>query len=356
MKYWIVIHDFKSYHDEHDDLIGLPGKRDRKTGEHLKGENDEPLPYYDYYENLQIGDKFAYYCQAPKKVVIGLFSVIDGPAIFTTDWDNLYQFKIEPIYPVNEENYVSYYELVNTLEFFKDKQNNIMDGKSAGAKLKGALKEIEESDFAKIEELYTRTGKKEETPLEPSQEEISLHNKMIFTTHSQSSQFQTKSYIGIQERNRVIVFPENEFETDEMEKLPSWLEDVSLQVGTYKRIIYIDNIWFIEESKGFYIPFAVFEHEKDANLRSVMDRFVALNNTLNSNTRFQDIDPLYFIIAKDLTQVESYKNRITEHGEWQDFEEKHQFFIYSIDQIEKRAGDYVSALTNHLIKLFASGY
>lgn len=67
---------------------------------------------------------------------------------------------------------------------------------------------------------------------------------------------------------------------------------------------YIYNLWFFQESPGFFIPFAAFEHKKDGNLRGVMDPFTALNNTLRSNIHFDGINPIYFLVAKDKNQIE----------------------------------------------------
>ncbi len=140
---------------------------------------------------------------------------------------------------------------------------------------------------------------------------------MIKTTHIRTNQFQCYSFIGQQERNRVTdnLTEDNEV-LMEFNELPSWMSDIGIQLETYSRLLYIDNLWFFQESPGFYIPIAAFEHEKDGNLRGVMDRFVALDNTLKSNIHLKDIKPLYFLVAKDDNQAESYKRKITEHGEW----------------------------------------
>lgn len=337
MKYWIIIHHFSSYL-EHNDLIGIPAKIDNET--------KELVPRYSATDEVQIGDQIAYYCPAPKKVIIGLFEIIDGPGNFADNWDNSIHFKIKPKYPVDlDTNSVPYHDLVNNLNYFKDTEGNVLSGPSASLKLKGTIKSIDKEDFDKILELYTKT---EIIP----QPEDSLHITMIKTSHLQASQFQCYSFIGSQERNRVYSSVSDDEETYVsgaiMEDLPSWLSEIGSQLGTQQRIRYIDNLWFFEESPGFYIPFAAIEHEKDANLRGVMDRFTGLNNTLNSNKHLKDIDPLYFIVAGNSTQVESYERKINEHGEWRLFKRDHKFFIWSKPEIETRTPKYVQILTEHL--------
>lgn len=337
MKNWIIIHHFSSYL-EHNDLIGIPARLDKET--------NKLLPKYSAAEEIQNGDQFAYYCPAPKKVVIGLFEIIDGPGVFADDWNDSIHFRMKPIFPVDlDTNSVPYHDLVNNLNYFKDTEGNVLRGPSASLKLKGTIKSIDNEDFNKILELYKKT---EIIP----QPEDSLHINMIKISHLQANQFQCYSFVGSQERNRVY----NSVSDDEeiyvsgatMEDLPSWLSDIGNQLGTQQRIRYIDNLWFFEESPGFYIPFAAIEHEKDANLRGVMDRFTGLNNTLNSNKHLKEIDPIYFLIAKDSNQAESYERKINEHGEWRLFKRDHKFFIFAKPEIENRTPKYVQILTEHL--------
>ncbi|MHA1376197.1 MAG: hypothetical protein ACTSR7_18115 [Promethearchaeota archaeon] len=54
MKYWILIHKFSSY-IEHNDLIGLPTRRERGTRELLRNNQGELIPLYDYYDDLTPG-------------------------------------------------------------------------------------------------------------------------------------------------------------------------------------------------------------------------------------------------------------------------------------------------------------
>ncbi len=355
MKYWILNHKFSSY-IEHNDLIGLPARRERGTRELLKNSQGEFIPLYDYYDDLKIGDKIIYYCPAPKQVVIGIFEIIEGPdkkTVYTTDWDESILFRIKTVYPIVEENSVPYNLLVQNLDFFKGENGNPLEGRSASLKLWGTLKEIDEKDFNRVVELYN----KKVTPIEEEikKDRDNLHIKMIKTTHIQANQFQCYSFIGQQERNRVndnlTEFHEALMEFNE---LPSWIYDIGIQLGTYSRLLHIDNLWFFQESPGFYIPFAAFEHEKDGNLRGVMDRFVALDNTLKSNIHLKDIKPLYFLIAKDYNQAESYRRKITDHGEWSKFKNVNDFFICSRERIETNRPKYVQTLTQHLIKIHAT--
>ncbi len=348
--YWILNHKFSSYL-ENNDVITLPGRKERITKELLRDSSGKIIPKYDYYKNLKIGDRIAYYCTAPKQAVIGLFEITDGPdyeATFAQEWSNTIQFKIRPINPIVEENRVSFNDLVRNLSFFKDKEGEVLEGRSASMKLWGTLKEIDKKDFNRIVELYTQTlGREIPTPTRDN-----LHIEMIKTTHLQANQFQCFSFIGTQERNRVYgLIPEDEIEgIADFNELPAWISDIGNQLGTLSRLIYIDNLWFFQESPGFFIPFAAFEHEKDGNLRGVMDRFSALNNTLGSNSHFEDINPLYFLVAKDSSQAESYRRKISEHGEWNVFKNKSQFFICSIEKVRTNNPKYVQTLTQYLIK------
>ena len=95
------------------------------------------------------------------------------------------------------------------------------------------------------------------------------------------------------------------------------------------------------------------EHEKDGNLRGVMDRFVALDKTLKSNIHLKNIEPLFFLVAKDKNQAESYKRKISEHGEWNKFKSNSDFYICSLERIETNHPKYVQTLTQHLIKIHA---
>lgn len=355
MKYWILNHKFSSY-EEHRDLIGLPVRKDKKTGELVKNPDGTPRPYYTFYNEINIGDKLIYYCPAPKKAMIGVFEIIAGPQRFSDDWSTPIQYRIKPIFPVKEENYISYYTLVDNLDFFLDEDGNRMAPRSAAYKLLGTIKELNLSDFNRVVAMIKDNGSiGPPTPpiTEPTPPEISLHIQMIKTTHLQADQFQCESYIGYSERRRVInsISTENEEMKIVMTELPSWMVDISTALRTNKRINNIDNLWFFEESKGFFIPFAIFEHEKDGNLRTVMDHFSALNNTLINNKRFKNINPLYFIIGKDDKQIESYKKRISEHGEWRQFKQIPEFFIFSIKELEERKPEFVSTLTNHLVVL-----
>ena len=117
MNYWIVIHRFSNY-IAHKDLIGLPVKKDRETGELLRTPEGNLIPKNSTIEQVQVGDYLAYYCPAPKQVIIGLFKIVEGPknpGYFTSDWDTNIHFRIDPLYPVEEENSISYYDLVEKL-------------------------------------------------------------------------------------------------------------------------------------------------------------------------------------------------------------------------------------------------
>jgi len=333
MKYWIVVHYYSSY-EEHNDLIGLPAKLD-KDGKPIKRSDGSIKPYYNYFDEIKTGDRFAYYCPAPNKFILGLYEIVDGPKEYTNDWDTSIQYKIKPVLPIKKENFISYYTLVDELQFFKDENGNKLEKRAAAYKLKGTIKEISQIDFKKLVKLYSQEEIYEEDT--KGVVEISEHISMIGKSHYHAEQFLCESYIGRQERNRVLeqILSKNEDISDSMDQLPPWLANISVAIGTNQRISYIDNIWFIEESKGFFIPFAIIEHEKDGNIRGVMDRFTAMDITLKNNKRFSNIKPLYIIIARDKSQVESYNNKINEHGEWLQFYKEHKFHIYSIDDFEK---------------------
>ena len=354
MKYWILNHKFSSY-IEHNDLIGLPARRERGTREIIRNNQGEFIPLYDYYNDLKVGDKIIYYCPAPKQVVIGIFEILKGPdkkTVYATDWDESILYKIKPVYPIVEENSVPYNILVQNLDFFKDENGSTLEGRSASLRLWGTLKEIDEKDFNTVIELYTQKTVPIDTEIK---EKDNLHINMIKTTHIQANQFQCYSFIGQQERNRVTnALSEGTKVLMEFNELPSWISDIGIQLGTYSRLLHIDNMWFFQESPGFYTPFAAFEHEKDANLRGVMDRFVALNNTLRSNIHLKDIKPIYFLVAEDETQADTYKRRINEHGEWNKFKDTNELYICSLERIETNKPKYVQTLTQHLIKIHAT--
>jgi len=138
-----------------------------------------------------------------------------------------------------------------------------------------------------------------------------------------------------------------------MDDLPQWIKNIAIHCGTYDRLKYIDNIWFSLESVGFYVPFAAYEHEKDGNLRGVMDRFDALHKTLNTNDRFKNINPIYIIVARDEKQVNSYKRKITEggHGDWKAFSESHNFYIFSLKDVKEKRSNYLRTISKHLRKI-----
>ncbi len=352
MKYWLLNHKFSNYL-EHKDIFGIPVKKDKETGVVIKTPKGNFIPKFSFFNDIKIGDRVVYYCPAPKMVVLGLFKIVDGPGFYNPEWYDNIQYRIEPLYPIEEEKYVSYYDLVENLNFFKDSDGNQLSSRSAAMKLIGTIKEIEENDFNKIVELYTEREPDSGGETTPSGD--SLHITMIKLTHLIASQFQCNSFIGAQERNRVYNSVSEEEESlisiTPIEDLPSWISDIGKQMKTHKRLFYIDNLWFCEESPGFFIPFAAFEHEKDNNLRSVMDRFTALDKTLKSNFHLKEINPLYFLISKDTNQGNSYRNRISEHGEWREFKNKNKFFVFSMDEIKNRDHNFIQIITEHLITL-----
>ena len=79
-----------------------------------------------------------------------------------------------------------------------------------------------------------------------------------------------------------------------------------------------------------------------------MNRFSALDETLQANTRFKNINPLYFIIANDANQVESYKNSIKRNGKWDDFQDSHNLHILPIEYLENKENKFLKLLTGHL--------
>jgi len=343
MKYWIINHRYSSY-EEHKDLIGLPAKFNN---------NGELVPKYRVINEIEQGDKFVYYCPSPKSAVIGVFEIIEGPDNYASDWKKSIQFKIRPIYPIKEENQISYYDLIELLKFFKDDQGNQLSKHSAALKLKGTIKPLEKSDFEKVVEILLAIEDESGTISSLTLSEISLHINMIKKSHISAFQFNCESYIAPAERNRLEESINQEDEDtipNLMDKLPNWLFDIGTQLGTVRRIMYIDNIWFLDESKGFLIPFALFEHEKDGNLRTVMDHFFALNYTLSDNKRFKSIKPLYFLIGKDEMQIENYKRQIESHGEWKNFMIEHNIFLFTYEKIN--SPEFNRILNSHIREIF----
>jgi len=347
MKHWIVIHRYSAY-KEHKDLIGLPIRIDKETGDPIKKEGKSE-PKYKATNLISKGDLFAYYCPAPIAGVIGLFKIEEGPGNYAEDWKESIHFKISPLenYSIIENNPIPFRDLVNNLDYFKNSGNV----KAQAAKMMGSIKELILEDFQKIEELYSKQTVKKKS-------EGSEHIKMITATHIQSGYHFFESFIGIPERKRVHALAEQSYSEEEeeehpikiMDDLPPWIENIAKHYGTYERLKNLDNIWFYQESPGFYVPFAAFEHEKDGNLRGVMDRFSALDETLNTNDRFKKIKPLYIIVAKDAKQVNSYNRKITEggHGRWKSFSESLGVKIFPIIEVKDRGRNYSSAISKHL--------
>jgi len=352
LKYWLIIHQHSNYL-LHNDLIGIPAKLDGDTGQVIRDEEGNLTPRYFFTNEIEIGDKVAYYCPTPKRYIIGLFKIIEGPGFFTSDWDKSIQFKIEPLYNVVDEIYISYYDLLERLEFFKDDIGQPVSSRAAAAKIYGTIKKISENDFRKVEEMYINKIQEVSSELrhsEGSPSEISFHNSMIRTTHLQAKTFLCSSFIGSQERNAVnnSLSEEDEQRVDFMAELPSWVEEIGKTIGTYGRLRYIDNLWFIQESKGYYIPFCAIEHEKDGNLEKVMNHFQSLDDTLKSNPRFESIEPLYIIVAKDDNQARSYKRRISDHGKWKNYSEIHRLAIFSIDEVKQKIDEYIELISEQL--------
>jgi hypothetical protein len=228
MNYWIVNHKYSNWIN-HKDLIGLPVKMDNEIGKPLKDSDGKLVPKNSTIEEVSIGDKLAYYYPAPKQVVIGLFKIIDGPrnpGYFTNDWEDNIHFKIEPIYSIEEEKGVSYYDLVENLNFFRDSDGEPVEGRAAAVRMIGTLKKIDEEDFEKIESLYNK-----EVIEIPQPSDDNLHLNMIKTTHLQASIFQCFSYVGSQERNRVnglVNDNDDEKQISILEELPSRIKDIGI--------------------------------------------------------------------------------------------------------------------------------
>jgi len=351
MNYWIINHKYDAYL-EHNDLIGLPSKKNKETGEPERDSEGNLIPKYSLTNNIRARDKVVYYCPNPLMEVIGLFEIEEGPDHFVDDWEESIQFKIKPINTIEEEKRIPYKDLVDNLKLFRDEDGNIFNPKACAARLIGTIRQIDKEDFDKIKELYLR-NEITTKPITTS----NLHINMIRMSHLLSTIHDCYSFIGVQERNRVINTISGEEEEvlglKIQETLPSWILEIGNVKGTVHRLKYIDNIWFYEESEGFLIPFAAFEHEKDNDLRGVMDRFSSLNETLQSNSRFRDIEPLYFVIAKDFNQVEKYKNSFKKHGPWTKFQKSHNIHILPIEWLEKKETKFLQILSEHLRKLIA---
>ncbi len=355
MNYWIINHTYDAF-QEHRDLIGLPSKKNKDTGEPERNSEDNLVPKYSLTNKIQTEDKIVYYCPNPLMEVIGLFEIEKGPLTresdqFADDWEESIQFKIKPIKVFEEERRIPYKDLVDNLKFFRDEDGNIFTPKACAAKLIGTIREIPEEDFDKIKNLYSKS----ESTIKPPDITTKPHIKMIRISHLLSADTICYSFIGNQERKRVINTisgkEEDDLEIKNQMKLPSWIIEIGNEKGTVSRLKQIDNIWFEEENGRFLIPFAAFEHERSNDLPGVMNRFSALDETLQANYRFKDIDPLYFIIATDVNQVERYKNSIKRNGKWTEFQESHNLHILPIEWLEKKENKFLKILSDHLREL-----
>ena len=343
MNFWIINHIYDAF-QEHNDLIGLPSKKNKDSGEPERDSENNLIPKYSLTNEIQKGDKIAYYCPNPLMEVIGLFEIEDGRNKFADDWAESIQFKIKPIKIFEEERRIPYKDLVDNLKLFKDENGNIFNPKSCAARLIGTIKQIDEEDFDKIENLYSKSETTTENDVITKP-----HINMIRISHLLSATTDCYSFIGNQERNSVINSISEE-EEDELgiknqTTLPGWMIEIGNEKGTVPRLKQIDNIWFEEEHGRFLIPFAAFECERSRDLPGVMNRFSALNETLQTNSRFKDIKPLYFIIAEDMKQVESYKRSIKRNGKWGEFQDLH---IIPIEYLEKKENKFLKILTSHI--------
>ena len=346
MNYWIINHTYDAF-QEHRDLIGLPSKKNRDTGEPERNSEDNLIPKYSLTNKIQTKDKVVYYCPNPLMEVIGLFEIEEGPNQFADDWGESIQFKIKPVIVFEDNRRVPYRGLVDNLKLFRGEDGNILQPRACAAKLIGTIRQIDEEDFDKIENLYSKS----ESTIKPDIT-TTPHINMIRISHLLSVITKCYSFIGNQERNRVINTISGEEEEDwglnNQMNLPGWIIEIGNEKGTIPRLKQIDNIWFEEEPGRFLIPFAAFEHERSNDLPGVMNRFSALDETLQANARFKNINPLYFIIANDANQVESYKNSIKRNGKWTEFQESHNLQILPIEWLENKENKFLEMLTSHL--------
>lgn len=98
----------------------------------------------------------------------------------------------------------------------------------------------------------------------------------------------------------------------------------------------------------------MFEHENDGDIRSVMDRFSAVELTLNSNKRFTTISPIYILVSGDAKQAKSYKRKIKNHGEWREFSDTHKLLILPFEEISFSFDNdrgYLQALTKQILDI-----
>ncbi|MBA7584001.1 hypothetical protein ES708_25953 [subsurface metagenome] len=349
MNYWIINHTYDAF-QEHNNLIGLPSKKNKDTGEPERNSEDNLIPKYSLTNKIQTGDKIVYYCPNPLMEVIGLFKIEKGRDQYANDWGESIQFKIKPIKVFENKRRIPYRDLVDNLKIFRGEDGNILNPKACAARLIGTIKQIDEEDFDKIKNLYSKS----ESSIKP---DITTkpHINMIRISHLLSVITECYSFIGNQERNRVINTISGEEEDDfgikNQTSLPGWIIEIGNEKGTVSRLKQIDNIWFEEEHGRFFIPFAAFEHERSNDLPGVMNRFSALNETLQANSRFKDVDPLYFIIAEDINQVEKYKNSIKRNGKWTEFQESHNLHILPIEWLEKKENKFLKILTGHIREL-----
>jgi len=159
MKYWIVVHDFINF-KENPDLIGITAKKNKNTNEFIQNKEGSFVPRFEQYKgvliNPKIDDKIVYYCPKDYRKIIGLFEIIKGPDRYIDDWETPIQYKIKEITPINSENYISYNEMIDNLDFFKDEATGKQfTGHSAANKIHGPIKPIDYKDFNWIFKRYT---------------------------------------------------------------------------------------------------------------------------------------------------------------------------------------------------------
>ncbi len=240
MNYWIINHTYDAF-QEHRDLIGLPSKKNRDTGEPERNSEDNLIPKYSLTNKIQTEDKVVYYCPNPLMEVIGLFKIEEGPNQFADDWGESIQFKIKPVIVFEDNRRVPYRGLVDNLKLFRGEDGNILHPRACAAKLIGTIKQIDEEDFDKIKNLYSKS----ESTIKPDIT-TTPHINMIRISHLLSVITKCYSFIGNQERNRVINTISGEEEEDwginNQMNLPGWIIEIGNEKGTVPRLKQIDNI------------------------------------------------------------------------------------------------------------------
>lgn len=347
-KNWFIVHDDEAY-NQHNDIVAFSARLDEKTRDILRDSEGNPRSKYPYHK-LGIGDKIVYYfarSQGSKDFysIKGIFEVIDGPKTFdqdpenlARDWDYCVQFRLKPIV-VAEPKGLPIHPLIEKVSIFQGETKNW------GFRIRGppnSIKELSNEDIDIIKEQIENRFDSEKVHAiteEELDEREDIHIQMICQTHELADVFAVESYVGSQEKRRVVGIT-----GVESVGLPNWLEEIAIIKIRLTQIQQIDNLWLkFEEDNIFQIPVIAFEHERSNNLDRVLIRFKALADVLSSSKRFSDIKPAYVIVTENEKQKIAYNNRVSVKGEWVDFleEQETRFFIFSVEEIKEKDNEFI---------------